>query len=149
MKERHGFDLIILSDRSLLVDVAVVHPAAPSRRLVALAAARDIENVKAAKYRSVALERGAAFTAFIVESYGALGGQGLDCSTMLNHAPASPFELSERVVAETLSVALQRGNVFISHTRSLAARAQAVSGRDARATQSTTDTDRRKRGRRQ
>src|SRR5688572_27452668 len=35
---------IILSDRSLLVDVAVVHPAAPSRRsLVALAAARDIE----------------------------------------------------------------------------------------------------------
>ena len=35
---------IVLSDRSLLVDVAVVHPAAPSRRsLAALAAARDIE----------------------------------------------------------------------------------------------------------
>ena len=44
---------IILPDRSLLVDVAVVHPAAPSRRrVVALAAARDIENAKAAKYRS-------------------------------------------------------------------------------------------------
>jgi len=123
---------IILSDRSLLVDVAVVHPAAPSRRShVALAAARDIENAKAAKYRSVALERGATFSAFIVESYGALGGQGLELlkllNSTLNHAPARPFELSERVVAETFSVALQRGNAFISHTGSLAARARAVS----------------------
>ena len=123
---------IILSDRSLLVDVAVVHPAAPSRRShVALAAARDIENAKAAKYRSVALERGATFSAFIVESYGALGGQGMELlkllNSTLNHAPARPFELSERVVAETFSVALQRGNAFISHTGSLAARARAVS----------------------
>ena len=139
---------IILSDRSLLVDVAVVHPAAPSRRsLVALAAARDIENVKAAKYRSVALERGATFSAFIVESYGALGGQGLELlkllNSTLNHAPARPFELSERVVAETLSAALQRRNAFIPHTGSLAAWAQAVSGRDARATQSATDSSNR------
>ena len=134
---------IILSDRSLLVDVAVVHPAAPSRRSpVALAAARDIENAKAAKYRSVAMERGATFSAFIVESYGALGSQGLELlkllNSTLNHAPARPFELSERVVAETFSVALQRGNAFISHTGSLTARAQAVSGRDARTTQSDT-----------
>ena len=43
---------------------------------MALAAARDIENAKAAKYRSVAMERGATFSAFIVESYGAFGGQG-------------------------------------------------------------------------
>ena len=139
---------IILSDRSLLVDVAVVHPAAPSRRsLVALAAARDIENAKAAKYRSVALERGATFSAFIIESYGALGGQGLELlkllNSTLNHAPARPFELSERVVAETFSVALQRGNAFISHTGSLTAKAQAVSGRGARATQPATDSSNR------
>ena len=109
---------------------------------MALAAARDIENAKAAKYRSVALERGATFSAFIVESYGALGGQGLELLKLLhstlNQVPARPFELSEKVVAETFSVALQRGNAFISHTGSLAARAQAVSGRDARATQSRT-----------
>ena len=67
---------IILPDRSLLVDVAVVHPAAPSRRSQAvLAAARDIENAKSAKYRAVASERGASFLAFIAESYGALGNQ--------------------------------------------------------------------------
>ena len=61
---------IILPDHSILVDVAVVHPSAPSRRsLTPLAATRDIENIKAAKYSSVASER-ARFMAFIVESYG-------------------------------------------------------------------------------
>jgi hypothetical protein len=110
---------------------------------VALAAARDIENAKAAKYRSVAMARGANFSAFIVESYGALGGQGSELlkllNNTLNHVPARPFELSERVVAETLSVALQRGNAFISHTGSLAAQAQAVLRRDTRTTQSAAD----------
>jgi len=118
---------IILPDRSLLVDVAVAHPAAPSP---ALAAARDIENVKAAKYRAVASERGANFLGFIAESYGALGNQAVEVLKLLNNtlnqAPARPFELSERAVAETLSVALQRGNAFISHTGSLTARAQSA-----------------------
>ncbi len=123
----------VLPDRSLLVDVAVVHPAAPSRRShTALAAARDIENVKAAKYRSVASERGANFLGFIAESYGALGNQAVEVLKLLNNtlnqAPARPFELSERAVAETLSVALQRGNAFISHTGSLTARAHAILG---------------------
>ena len=122
---------IILPDRSLLVDVAVVHPAAPSRRSQAvLAAARDIENAKLAKYRAVASERGASFLAFIAESYGALGNQAGEVLKLLNNtlnqAPARPFELSERAVAETLSVALQRGNAFISHTGSLTVRAQAA-----------------------
>ena len=48
-------------------------------------------------------------------------------NSTLNHAPARSFELSERLVAETFSVALQRGNAFISHTGSLAARARDVS----------------------
>ena len=122
---------IILPDRSLLVDVAVVHPAAPSRRSQAvLAAARDIENAKSAKYREVASERGASFLAFIAESYGALGNQAGEVLKLLNNtlnqAPARPFELSERAVAETLSVALQRGNAFISHMGSLTVRAQAA-----------------------
>ena len=122
---------IILPDRSLLVDVAVVHPAAPSRRSQAvLAAARDIENAKSAKYRAAASERGASFLAFIAESYGALGNQAGEVLKLLNNtlnqAPARPFELSERAVAETLSVALQRGNAFISHTGSLTVRAQAA-----------------------
>src|SRR6185436_18751097 len=102
---------IILSDRSLLVDVvAVVHPAAPSRRsLVALAAARDIENAKAAKYRSVALERGATFSACVVESYGALGGQGLELlkllNSTLNHALLA-LSSSRRGLCRRRSVAL-------------------------------------------
>ena len=97
-----------------------------------LAAARDIENVKAAKYRSVASERGANFLGFIAESYGALGNQAVEVLKLLNNtlnqAPARPFELSERAVAETLSLALQRGNAFISHTGSLTARAHAILG---------------------
>ena len=77
--------------------------------VLSLAAALDIENAKAAKYRSVAMERRATFSAFIVESYGALGGQGMELlkllNSTLNHAPARHFELSERVVEETFSVA--------------------------------------------
>ena len=103
-----------------------VHPAAPSRRShAALAAARDIENVKAAKYRAVASERGANFLGFIAESYGALGNHAVEVLRLLNNtlnqAPGRPFELSERAVAETLSVALQRGNAFISHAGNLTA----------------------------
>ena len=99
---------IIVSGRSLLVDVAVVHPAAPGRKSVtALAATRDIERNKEAKYRNVALGRGVKFLAFVVESYGALGNQAEEVlrllNSTLNHSPARPFELSERAVMETLS----------------------------------------------
>jgi len=123
---------IILPDHSILVDVAVVHPSAPSRRsLTPLAATRDIENAKAAKYSSVASERGARFMAFIAESYGALGKQAMELlkllDNILDRAPARPFELSGRAVMEALAVALQRGNAFVSHSGSLTARAQAVS----------------------
>ena len=106
---------IILPEHSILVDVAVVHPSAPSRRnLTALAATRDI---KAAKYSSVASERGARFMAFIAESYGALGKQAMELlkllDNILDRAPARPFELSGRAVMEALAVALQRGNAFV------------------------------------
>ena len=112
------------------MDVAVVHPSAPSRRsLTPLAATRDIENAKAAKYSLVASERGARFMAFIAESYGALGKQAMELlkllDKILDRAPARPFELSGRAVMEALAVALQRGNAFVSHLGS--ARARAVS----------------------
>ena len=124
---------IILPDRSILADVAVVHPAAPSRkRLTPLSATRDIENAKAAKYLSIAAERGARFLAFIPESYGAFGKQAMDLLKLLDntldHAPARPSELSTRAVIEAISVTLQRGNAFISHSGSLMARAQAAAG---------------------
>ena len=122
---------IILSDRALLVDVAMVHPATSGRKsTAALAAARDIENAKMAKYRPVAQQRGASFLAFIMESYGALGKQASDILKLLNkaldRAPDRSYELSERAIVETLSVALQRGNAFISHTGNLAVRAWAA-----------------------
>ena len=75
---------IILPDRALLVDVAMVHPASLGRRVTTpLAAARDIENAKMAKYRSVAQQRGANFLAFIMESYGALGKQACEVLRLL------------------------------------------------------------------
>jgi len=119
---------IILPDHSILVDVAVVHP---FPLVTPLAATRDIENAKAAKYSSVASERGARFMAFIAESYGALGKQAMELlkllDNILDRAPARPFELSGGAVMEALAVALQRGNAFVSHSGSLTARAQAVS----------------------
>ena len=129
---RLAFDLISRISYPNTQFVTVVHHSAPSRRnLTALAATRDIENVKAAKYSSVALERGARFMAFIVESYGALGKQAMELlkllDNVLDRAPARPFELSGRAVMEALAVALQRGNAFVSHSGSLTARAQAVS----------------------
>ena len=122
---------IILPDRALLVDVAMVHPASLGRRVTTpLAAARDIENAKMAKYRSVAQQRGADFLAFIMESYGALGKQACEVLRLLNkaldRAPDRSYEFSERAITETLSVALQRGNAFISHSGSLAVRAWAA-----------------------
>ena len=122
---------IILSDRALLVDVAMVHPAASGRKsTTALAATRDIENAKMAKYRPVAVQRGATFLAFIMESYGALGKQAGEILKVLNKAldriPDRSYELSERAIIETLSVALQRGNAFISNSGSLAVRAWAA-----------------------
>ena len=90
---------IILPDRALLVDVAMVHPAASGRKsTTALAAARDIENAKMAKYRPVAQQRGASFLAFIMESYGALGKQACEVLRVLNkaldRAPDRSYELS-------------------------------------------------------
>ena len=85
---------IILPDHSILVDVAVVHPSAPSRRsLTPLAATRDIENAKAAKYSSVASERGARFMAFIVESYGALGKQAMELLKLLHKMSSTALRL--------------------------------------------------------
>ena len=79
------------------------------------------------------MKRGANFLAFVVESYGAFGKQATEVlqllNATLNNAPARPFELSERAVREALSVALQRGNAFVSHNGSLAARAQAAMSR--------------------
>ena len=69
----------------------------------------------------------------MVESYGASGKQATEIlqllNSTLNKASARPFELSERAVRETLSVALQRGNAFISNNGILAARAQAAMSR--------------------
>ena len=44
----------------------------------------------------------------------------------LDRVPDRSYELSERAIIETLSVALQRGNAFISHSGSLAVRAWAA-----------------------
>ena len=71
---------IILPDRSILADVAVVHPAAPSRkRLTPLSATRDIENAKAAKYLSIASERGAGFLPSFLSSTVLLGSKPWTC----------------------------------------------------------------------
>jgi hypothetical protein len=118
---------IILPDQTLLVDIAVAHPAAPSRKSTRpLATARIIENAKSTKYAGVASARGGKFLAFIFETYGAYGRQALDIlkslqSLMSRLSLASP-PMARSSIIETLSIALQRGNALVSHTGALAAR---------------------------
>src|SRR6185436_6272455 len=78
---------ILLPDQTLLVDVAVTHPTAASRKSTTpLAAARMIQSAKLTKYAGVAAARGGKFLAFVLESFGAFGPQALDILKILYSA---------------------------------------------------------------
>ena len=115
--ERRRPDLDIISaDRSLLIDVAVAHPAAPSRNsLTPLAAAASTEATKVGKYGVLAAARAATFLPFVMESFGAFGKEALKVLHILHKAAANAtLPLLRTHVYQTLSVALQRGNSLIA-----------------------------------
>ena len=89
--ERRRPDLDIISaDRSLLIDVAVAHPAAPSRNsLTPLAAAASTEATKVGKYGVLAAARAATFLPFVMESFGAFGKEALKVLHILHKAAAN------------------------------------------------------------
>src|SRR3569833_2751671 len=65
---------ILLPDQNLMLDVAVTHPGAPSRKSAKpLAAANAIQSNKVRDYAAWAQERGGKFFGFVLETHGALG----------------------------------------------------------------------------
>lgn len=124
-RSRPDLDIVTHNQR-LFVDVAVVHPATLARRShAALAAARDIEQRKAHKYRELVAAHNASFLAFVVESYGAFGAQAMKVLQVIGNGLArghSASNLDWKQMVEMLSISIQRGNATISAEGSLAAR---------------------------
>ena len=101
--------MIVTPERSVFIDVAVVHSSAPSRSAItADAATGAMEADKKAKYLPLARLRGASFLAFVLDSYGGWGKQAAEVLGLLRELME---EKNSRVVAaQTLAVALQKGN---------------------------------------
>jgi hypothetical protein len=117
--------LAYLGATCTLIDVSVVHPAAPSWQKRAsknpLVAAKSREKLKTRKYEDLAKSEGAIFYPLVFESYGAIGPESRVGIQELAEAIAEskPGD-SKRVypvvigqIMHSLSVALQRGNAAI------------------------------------
>jgi len=119
---------ILLPDQNLMLDVAVTHPGAPSRKSVKpLAAATAIQSNKTRDYKAWAEERGGKFFGFVMETHGALGKQACEVLKYLAKAAATatlampPGEFL-RLSKQSLSVALQRGNGLVAKMGAIQAR---------------------------
>ena len=127
-EERLRPDLeIVLHDQRLLVDVSVVHPASDGKRsYTALASARIVERRKAEKYKDFAAPRDARVLAFLLESYGAFGNDGMEVlkilRTCLSQISLSVPSMSSRTMTEMVAICLQKGNAAVSASSSLAVR---------------------------
>ena len=113
---------ITFPDQSFMVDVAVTHPAAPSKtNAVPLAAAKVVEHAKSEKYNDLARRHATTFLPFVMESYGAYGDRAWDILKILSaKAKDSAMILPSGVgsyadyAAKLLSLALQKGNALIA-----------------------------------
>ena len=124
---------VILPDQTLLIDVVVTHPAAPSYTSIKpLAATKKAEKDKETTYCDLARAHGARILALAVESYGAFGDQATQIVQLIRKAgegsPTSAHkELLSRYLPQVLAVALQKGNAMVArvgalHTRQAASR---------------------------
>ena len=78
---------ITFPDRTLMLDVAVTHPASPSRTSsTPLAAAAYTEKAKYTKYTALAARQAATFLPFVLESYGAFGKRANEVLRILRKA---------------------------------------------------------------
>lgn len=124
---------ITFPDRTLMLDVAVTHPASPSRTSsTPLAAAAYTEKAKYTKYTALAARQAATFLPFVLESYGAFGKRANEVLRILRKAAKNTLlALSSELTvdsfaahaARTLSVALQKGNALIGRRGATMARA--------------------------
>jgi len=127
---------VILPDGVLLVDVTVVHPASPSNLVTrALATAQSAERKKRTKYNQFARARGATMFGFAIETFGAFGPDAQTVLQRLEVAAAAsvvdPSRFSRELVAQTFSVALQKGNALVALGGALATRAAALARADS------------------
>ena len=117
-----GSALTCIPDQSFMVDVAVTHPAAPSKtNAVPLAAAKIVEHAKSEKYNDLARRHATTFLPFVMESYGAYGDRTEEILKILRaKAKDSAMILPSGVgsyadyAAKLLSLALQKGNALIA-----------------------------------
>jgi len=122
---------IIFPDQTLMMDVAITHPAAPSRHSsTPLAAATVTENAKISKYAKLAATHASSFHPFVLESYGAYGTRTEQVMKLLSKAAADsayllPCGLSAFLgyARKTLSVALQKGNALVGRRGAIDSRA--------------------------
>jgi hypothetical protein len=111
---------IVTPGETLSTDVSVTNPTAQSHISKScstnLGAAKARERVKVTKYKLLCAQESNTFIPFVLESYGAFGSH---CSELITQMLNSGLEISptpfnpihaRRVLAQTLSVALQVGN---------------------------------------
>ena len=118
---RHRPDLLIITpEKSVFVDVAVIHSSAPSRSTITVDAATGaMEADKKAKYLPLARIQNASVLAFVMDSYGSWGKQAVEVLGMLKELlMAKDLRV---LAAQTLAVALQRGNALVARAGARAA----------------------------
>jgi len=128
---------ITLPEQSFMIDVAISHPAAPSRTTATpLAAATAAEHLKQEKYKALAIRHASTFHPFVLESHGAYGAQANEVMKLLRAAaPNSAMSLPTGVgsfadyAAKCLAVALQKGNALVARRGATEARAAAMGRR--------------------
>lgn len=101
-----------------IVDVAIVHPGAPSyarRAALPLRTARNMERIKKNKYRDLGIEHKAKIVPFVVETYGAPGEEATKfVRRMAAFSEDQGVGLTRRQVfqqtMQRVAVAVQKGN---------------------------------------
>ena len=120
-----------------MLDVAVTHPGAPSRKSDRrLAAADDLQATKNRRYKDWALARGGKFLPFVCETHGALGHQAGEVLKLLAKAASNttlPMSVRDftKHFQQALSVTLQRGNALVAKMGAINARATAAAAERA------------------
>ena len=135
-KDRERPDLdVMLPNQSIMIDVTVVHPAAPSRTSSEpLATVSAAERKKRGRYTHFATKHGANFLPFAVESFGCFGVSAVQVLKLLRQASGGAFfsipaSSLGSYAAQCSSVGLQMENGMVARRGAVAARAAAHSAR--------------------
>lgn len=101
-------------DDRVLIDLTVVHPAAPSSRASQpLLAAKRREREKVSHYAALTAAEGCRFLPFVLETLGAFGPQASSFLRDLSSYATESFLGCELPPARLLAVLLQKGNAEI------------------------------------